>query len=75
MVDKADAPGITIPFAMLPSKDEPKDDVEAWAAAVKVKNIVEWWPNQVRREQWDVARHSPNHLFPRSTASWLPEEI
>jgi hypothetical protein len=25
MVDAADAPGITIPFAMLPSKDEPKE--------------------------------------------------
>ncbi|EGP87715.1 unnamed protein product [Zymoseptoria tritici ST99CH_1A5] len=47
MVDKADAPGITIPYAMLPSGDEPKDDVEAWAKEVKVKNIVEWYPNQV----------------------------
>lgn len=47
MVDENDAPGITIPFAMLPSKDEPKEDVEKWAKAIKVKNIVEWFPNQV----------------------------
>lgn len=47
MVDENDAPGITIPFAMLPSKDEPKEDVEKWQKAVKTKNIVQWWPNQV----------------------------
>lgn len=49
MVDKADAPGVSIPFAMLPSKDEPKDDVEAWAAAInpKLNSTVKWWPNQV----------------------------
>jgi len=47
MVDANDAPGITIPFAMLPSKDEPKEDVEKWQKAVKVKNIVKWWPEQV----------------------------
>jgi dienelactone hydrolase len=47
MVDANDAPGITIPFIMLPSKDEPKDDVEKWQKAVKTKNTVEWFPNQV----------------------------
>jgi len=47
MVDANDAPGIKIPFAMLPSKDEPKEDVEKWQKAVKVKSIVQWWPNQV----------------------------
>lgn len=47
MVDENDAPGITIPFAMLPSKDEPKEDVEKWQKAIKVKNIVKWWPDQV----------------------------
>ncbi|CAK3957970.1 AIM2 family [Lecanosticta acicola] len=47
MVDANDAPGISIPFAMLPSKDEPKEDVEKWQQAVKTKNIVQWWPNQV----------------------------
>lgn len=63
MVDKADAPGITIPFAMLPSKDEPKDDVEAWAAALKVKNIVHWWPNQVRVEHRDHGPHGLNGVL------------
>jgi dienelactone hydrolase len=47
MVDANDAPGITIPFIMLPSKDEPKEDVEKWQKAVKTKNTVEWFPNQV----------------------------
>lgn len=47
MVDEKDAPGVTIPFAMLPSKDEPKEDVEKWQKAIKVKNIVQWWPNQI----------------------------
>ncbi|KAL9536340.1 hypothetical protein SMMN14_00361 [Sphaerulina musiva] len=47
MVDEKDAPGITIPFAMLPSKDEPKEDVEKWQKGLKVKNIVEWFPSQV----------------------------
>ncbi|KAK3706360.1 hypothetical protein LTR37_010904 [Vermiconidia calcicola] len=47
MVDANDAPGVKIPFAMLPSKDEPKEDVEKWQQAIKVKNIVQWWPNQV----------------------------
>jgi len=47
MVDANDAAKVTIPFAMLPSKDEPKEDVEKWQQQIKVKNIVEWWPNQV----------------------------
>ncbi|KAF2770325.1 hypothetical protein EJ03DRAFT_270617 [Teratosphaeria nubilosa] len=47
MVDANDAAGITIPFAMLPSGDEPKEDVEKWQQAIKTKNIVQWWPNQV----------------------------
>ncbi|KAK3673128.1 hypothetical protein LTR78_006968 [Recurvomyces mirabilis] len=47
MVDANDAPGITIPFLMLPSKDEPKDDVKAWQEKVKVKNEVEWYDNQI----------------------------
>ena len=47
MVDASDAPGITIPYAMLPSKDESKEDVEKWEKAVKVKHVVKWWPNQV----------------------------
>lgn len=47
MVDAGDAEKVTIPFAMLPSKDEPKEDVEKWQKAIKTKNIVQWWPNQV----------------------------
>ena len=47
MVDANDAAGVTIPFAMLPSKDESKEDVEKWQKAIKVKNIVQWWPEQV----------------------------
>ena len=47
MVDANDAPGVKIPFAMLPSKDESKDDVEKWQKEIKVKNVVQWWPNQV----------------------------
>jgi len=47
MVDANDAANITIPFAMLPSKDEPKDDIEKWQKAIKTKNIVEWFPTQV----------------------------
>ncbi|KAI7563591.1 hypothetical protein KC346_g21740 [Hortaea werneckii] len=47
MVDANDAAGITIPFAMLPSKDESKDDIEAWQKNIKTKNIVEWFPDQV----------------------------
>ncbi|KAJ9623037.1 hypothetical protein H2203_005969 [Taxawa tesnikishii (nom. ined.)] len=47
MVDPSDAPGVSIPFAMLPSKDEDKEAVEKWQQGVKTKNIVEWFPDQV----------------------------
>ena len=47
MVAADDASGVTIPYAMFPSKDEPKEDVEAWQKNIKVKNVVRWWPNQV----------------------------
>ena len=47
MVDANDAPGVKIPFAMQPSKDESKEDVEKWQKEIKVKNIVKWWPEQV----------------------------
>ncbi|EMC94687.1 hypothetical protein BAUCODRAFT_73600 [Baudoinia panamericana UAMH 10762] len=47
MVDANDASGITIPIAMLPSKDEPKDDVEKWEKNLKVPHIVEWFDQQV----------------------------
>lgn len=47
MVDPNDAPGVTIPYAMLPSKDEDKAAVEGWQKGIKTKNVVEWFPNQV----------------------------
>lgn len=48
MVDAADAPGLSIPFAMLPSGDESKEDVGKWEEAMKgKKTLVKWWPEQV----------------------------
>ncbi|KAF1962815.1 dienelactone hydrolase family protein [Byssothecium circinans] len=47
MVAADDAPGITIPYAMLPSKDESKEDVEKWEKGLKVPHLVEWFPDQV----------------------------
>jgi dienelactone hydrolase len=54
MVDPADAPKITIPIAILPSKDEDKDAVGKYEEALKVKYIVEWYPTQVHG--WMAAR-------------------
>ncbi len=47
MVDPKDAPGIVVPVAMLPSKDEDKQAVEKWEAGLKVPHVVEWFPDQV----------------------------
>lgn len=47
MVDAKDAPKITIPIALLPSKDESKDDVKAFEAALTVKSKVEFYDDQV----------------------------
>jgi dienelactone hydrolase len=47
MVAADDAPGITIPFAMLPSQDESKEDVAAWEKGLKVPHLVEWFPEQI----------------------------
>lgn len=54
MVDANDAPGVTIPFAMLPSQDESKEDVEKWEKGIKTDHIVEWFPTQVHG--WMAAR-------------------
>jgi len=54
MVAADDAPGVTIPYLMLPSKDEPKDDVAAWEKGVKVQHKVEWFPTQIHG--WMAAR-------------------
>ena len=47
MVDPNDAPGITIPFLMLPSQGEEKKDVEAWQQKVTAKHSVQWYPDQL----------------------------
>lgn len=54
MVDAKDAPKITIPYLMLPSGEEPKDDVDAWNKEVTVKHEVEWFQDQVHG--WMAAR-------------------
>lgn len=36
MVDPNDAPGVTIPYCMIPSKDEDKEAVSKWQEGVKV---------------------------------------
>jgi dienelactone hydrolase len=54
MVAADDAPGVKIPYAMLPSKDESKEDVEKWEKGIKVEHIVEWFPDQVHG--WMAAR-------------------
>lgn len=47
MVAGDDAKGVIIPYAMLPSKDEDKSEVEKWQQNIKTPNIVEWFPDQV----------------------------
>jgi hypothetical protein len=42
-----DAPEVTIPYLMIPTKDESKDDVAKWQAGLKVKNQVEWFDDQI----------------------------
>jgi len=54
MVAAADAPGITIPYAMLPSKDEDMNEVKKWQEGLKVPNIVEHFADQVHG--WMAAR-------------------
>jgi len=54
MVDPADAPKVTIPIAVLPSKDEDKDAVGKYEKDLKVKHIVEWFPTQLHG--WMAAR-------------------
>lgn len=55
MVDPADAPKVTIPICVLPSKDEDKDAVSKFQKALKVKNSVETFPDQVHG--WMAARY------------------
>jgi len=54
MISGEDAEKITIPFIMLPSKDEPKDDVEKFEKSLKVKKHVETFDTQIHG--WMAAR-------------------
>lgn len=54
MVDPSEAPLITIPYALLPSKDEDQEAVDKFQAALKVKGLVEKFPTQVHG--WMAAR-------------------
>lgn len=54
MVDPADAPKVTIPIAVLPSGDEDKEAVTGYEKALKVENVVEWFPTQIHG--WMAAR-------------------
>lgn len=47
MVDPADAPKVTIPIMLIPTKDESKDDVKKYQDALKVKHKVEWFDDQI----------------------------
>lgn len=46
MVDADDAPNVTIPILLLPSKGEDKNDVDAYEKALVVKHEVEWYADQ-----------------------------
>jgi dienelactone hydrolase len=54
MVDAKDAEKVVIPMAMLASKDEPADDVNAFREALKVEKFVETWSTQIHG--WMSAR-------------------
>ncbi|PKX96158.1 dienelactone hydrolase family protein [Aspergillus novofumigatus IBT 16806] len=54
MVDPNDAKNVTIPMAMLASKDENPKDVEAFGANFKVDHYVETFPTQIHG--WMAAR-------------------
>ncbi len=54
MLDPKDAEAITIPFAILASKDEDSKDVEAFEAALKVTHHVETFGDQIHG--WMAAR-------------------
>lgn len=54
MVDPADAQGLTIPFVMLASGDEPAEDVKKFEDALKVPKHVEIFGDQIHG--WMAAR-------------------
>lgn len=47
MVDPNDAPNVKIPMLMIPSQDEPKDDVDKYQKGLTVPNQVEWFNEQI----------------------------
>jgi hypothetical protein len=54
MVDPSDAPGVTIPYVLLASKDEDQEAVGKWQSGLKVKNVVETFTDQIHG--WMAAR-------------------
>ncbi|EHK47408.1 hypothetical protein TRIATDRAFT_298552 [Trichoderma atroviride IMI 206040] len=54
MVDPADAEGLTVPFALLASKEEDAADVKKFEEALKVPHHVETFPDQIHG--WMAAR-------------------
>ncbi|RFU31155.1 hypothetical protein B7463_g5170, partial [Scytalidium lignicola] len=54
MLDPKDAENISIPFFVLPSKDESKEDVTNFEATLKGPKKVEWFPDQ--EHGWMAAR-------------------
>lgn len=53
-VDPKDAEKVTIPMALLASKDESAEDVQAFQKALKTPNLVETWSTQIHG--WMAAR-------------------
>jgi dienelactone hydrolase len=72
MVAAEDAKATTIPYIMLPSEEEPKDDVEEWQKNIKTANVVEWFPDQVRRPKANCAWYS-RLTMNRYTDGWQRE--
>lgn len=54
MVDPADAEGVTVPFVLLASKEEPDDAVKKFEDALQVPKHVETFKDQVHG--WMAAR-------------------
>jgi len=54
MVDPADAAKVTIPYAILPSKDEDKETCNKFMSELKVTHVCEFFPTQVHG--WMAAR-------------------
>ncbi|OCT45453.1 putative AIM2 family protein C30D10.14 [Cladophialophora carrionii] len=47
MVDPNDAPNVTIPMLMIPSKDEDQEAVDKYEKGLKVAHQIEWFKDQV----------------------------